>query len=288
MADAAGGGGAAGIAGAAGAAKSAAPILEARAVVFRHDEAETALFDGLSLAIGAGEFVGLLGPNGAGKTTLLRLLAGLVHPRQGEIRLAGRPLAAYRPRERARLLACVPQENALLFEFSVLEVVLMGRAPHLGALSLEGQADLETARAALDEVGLDILADRPLSALSSGERQRALIARALAQRPRVLLLDEPTAFLDLKHRLQIYEILRRLSAQAGLTVVAVSHDLNLAARYGTRIVVLDRGRVAADGDPATLVNPDLLREVYETDAMVGRDPATGAVFVVPRTPLQRF
>ena len=194
----------AGVADAAGVARRTAPILEARAVLFRHEEAETALFDGLSVAVAAGEFVGLLGPNGAGKTTLLRLLAGLLPPANGEIRLAGRPLADYRPRERARLLASVPQENALLFEFSVLEVVLMGRAPHLGALSLEGQADLEAAREALGEVGLDSLADRPLSALSSGERQRALIARALAQRPRVLLLDEPTAFLDLKHRLQIY------------------------------------------------------------------------------------
>ncbi len=263
----------------------AAPILEARSVVFRHAGTEKAIFDGLSMAVDAGEFVGLLGPNGAGKTTFLRLLAGLASPLSGEIRLAGRSLADYRPRDRARTLACVPQESALLFDFSVLEVVLMGRAPHLGALALEGHADLEAARAALSEVGLDGLADRPLSALSSGERQRALIARALAQQPRVLLLDEPTAFLDLKHRLQIYEILKRLSTQGGLTVVAVSHDLNLAARYGSRIVVLHHGRVAADGDPATLVTPALLREVYETDAMVGRDPVTGAVYVVPRTPL---
>jgi iron complex transport system ATP-binding protein len=271
----------------AGMTLAAGPILEARGVVFRHPENGAPLFDGLSFAVGPGEFVGLLGPNGAGKTTLLRLLAGLIAPGAGVIVLSGRPLAGYRPRDRARLLATVPQENSLLFEFSVLEVVLMGRAPHLGALALEGPDDLAAAREALAQVEIEPLADRPLSALSSGERQRALIARALAQRPRVLLLDEPTAFLDLKHRLQIYEILRRLGVESGLAVVAVSHDLNLAARYGTRLVVLDRGRVVADGDPATLVTPDLLRAVYETDAMVGRDPETGAVFVVPRTPVAR-
>jgi iron complex transport system ATP-binding protein len=271
----------------AGASGRTGATLEARSIVFRHAGNGAPLFDRLSFSVGPGEFVGLLGPNGAGKTTLLHLLAGLVSPQQGVIALSGQPLPAYRPRDRARLLATVPQESLLLFEFSVLEVVLMGRAPHLGALALEGPADLQAAREALAQVEIEPLADRPLSALSSGERQRALIARALAQRPRVLLLDEPTAFLDLKHRLQIYEILRRLGVESGLAVVAVSHDLNLAARYGTRLVILDRGRVVADGDPAALVTPDLLRDVYETEAMVGRDPATGAVFVVPRTPVPR-
>lgn len=261
-----------------------APLIEARDLVFRHHGAKTLLFDRLSLFFPAGTFSGVIGPNGSGKTTLLRLLAGLLRPETGGVFLDGQPMAALPPRQRARSLAVVLQEPVLLFNFSVLEIALMGRAPHLGLWGLEQADDYAAARRALDEVDLRGCEDRPVQELSSGERQRAFLARALAQEPRGLLLDEPTAFLDLKHALELYEILRRLNRSRGLTVVTVSHDLSLAARYASRLVLLDRGRIAADGPPAEVVTPHRLREVYGTEAEVLRDPKTGAPVVLARGP----
>jgi iron complex transport system ATP-binding protein len=261
-----------------------APLLEARDLVFRHHGARTLLFDRLSLSFPAGTFSGVIGPNGSGKTTLLRLLAGLLRPETGGVFLEGQSMADLPPRQRARAIAVVLQEPALLFNFSVLEIALMGRAPHLGLWGLEQADDYAVARRALDDVDLRGCEDRPVQELSSGERQRAFLARALAQEPRGLLLDEPTAFLDLKHALELYEILQRLNRSRGLTVVTVSHDLSLAARYASRLVLLDRGRIAADGPPAEVVTPQRLREVYGTEAEVLRDPATGAPVVLARGP----
>jgi len=262
------------------------PVLEARSLGFRHHEAAAPLFDGLSLALAAGEFASIIGPNGSGKTTLLRVLSGMVLPSAGEVRLDGRAIQDILPSERARRVAVVFQETQVLFNFSVLEIALMGRAPHLGSWGLERPVDFDAARAALRDMDLIDLEDRPLQELGSGERQRALLARALAQEAHILLLDEPTAFLDLKHRLQIYDILARLNRDRGLTVVATSHDLNLAARYGSRLVVMHRGRVAADGPPAAVLTTGLIREVYETETRIERDTTTGTPFVVPITPLR--
>ena len=264
------------------AAHAPAPLLEARALTFRHHGAPFALFEGLSLALPQGEFAGVIGPNGSGKTTLLRLLAGLLRPSSGDVLLQGARLDTLSPRLRARSLAVVLQEPSLLFNFSVLEIALMGRAPHLGLWGLERPDDFAAARRALEEVDLTGLEDRPVQELSSGERQRVFLARALAQEPKGLLLDEPTAFLDLKHAVGLYDILRRLNRERGLTVVTVSHDLSLAARYASRLVLLDRGRIAADGAPAEVVTPARLRDVYGADAEVLRDPATGSPVVVVR------
>jgi iron complex transport system ATP-binding protein len=261
------------------------PTLEARRVGFRHPGGEP-LFEDLAVSFAAGEFAGLIGPNGSGKTTLIRILSGSLAPERGEVSLLGRPVGVIPPRERARLLAVVPQESRILFNFTVLEVVLMGRAARLGLFGLERPEDYRAARAALQEVDLAAQERRPLNALSSGERQRVLIARALAQEPRVLLLDEPTAFLDLKHRLQIYEILVRLNRSQGLTVVAVSHDLNLAARYGSRLVLLHRGRVAADGPAEEVLTVERVRSVYETVARVERDPVSGRPHLIPISPAE--
>jgi len=260
-------------------------ILAAHGLVFTHASAPAPLFRGLSLSVSRGEFAGIIGPNGSGKTTLLMLLSGVVAPQAGEVSLDGRPVRSIPPRERARQMAVVFQETRMLFDFTVLEIALMGRAPHLGPFSLERPEDFAAARAALHEMDLAGREEKRLQELSSGERQRALIARALAQQPRVVLMDEPTAFLDLRHRLQIYEILARLNRDKGLTVVTTSHDLNLAARYGSRLMVLDDGHLAADGPPETVLTPRLLREVYETEARIERDPVTGAPFVIPIAPL---
>ena len=263
------------------------PILEARAIRFRFPGSDSPLFEGLSLTVQPGEFVGLIGPNGSGKTTLLRLLSGTLAADGGEIFLAGRPIRSYRPRDRARIVAVVPQESQVLFNFTVLEMVLMGRAPHLGLLGLEGPRDFEIAREALQQMDLIGLENKPLREVSSGERQRARVARALAQEPRVLLLDEATAFLDLKHRMRIGLNLVRLNREQGLTIVAISHDLNLAARFGSRLVILERGHLVADGEPASVLTPDLLRRVYETEAVVARDPKSGAPYVIPGAPVGR-
>jgi iron complex transport system ATP-binding protein len=259
------------------------PILAAEDVSFAHPGAGP-LFTGLSLALGSGECTAIVGPNGSGKSTLVRLLAGLLSPAGGRVLLEGRPVGAIPPRERARRMAAVLPEAPILFNFSVLEVALMGRAPHLGLWGLERPEDYAAAHRALDDVGLAGLEGRAIHDLSSGERQRAIIARSLAQDPRLLLLDEPTAFLDLKHGIAIYEILARLRRSRGLTVVVVSHDLSLVARYVDRIVVLHHGRVVADGRPVDVLTPAILSPVYETRVEVVRDPETGAPLVIPRGP----
>ena len=260
----------------------AGPILEARGISFRHPGAPAPLFTALAFAVAARERVGIIGPNGSGKSTLLRLLAGLLEPDAGSVLLEGAPLARLTPRERARRTAVVLPEAPLLFNFSVLEVVLMGRAPHLGLWGLERKPDYDAAHRALDDVGLGAFGDRPVHDLSSGERQRVMIARALAQEQRLLLLDEPTAFLDLKHGLAIHEILGDLRSRRGLTVVVVSHDLHLAARHADRLVLMHHGRIVAEGSPEVVLTPDRLAPVYETEVTVLRDPVTGSPLVIPR------
>ena len=274
-------GGAAGGASAPGGA-AGGPILEARGLSFRHPGAAAPLFTNLSFSVAPRECVGIIGPNGSGKSTLLRLLGGLLEPDAGVVTLEGAPLQRLGPRERARRTAIVLPEAPLLFNFSVLEVVLMGRAPHLGLWGLEGKADYDAAHRALEDVGLGALGDRPVHDLSSGERQRVIIARALAQEPRLLLLDEPTAFLDLKHAPAIHEIVADLRRRRGLTVVLVSHDLHLAARHANRLALMHHGRIVAEGTPAAVLTPERLGPVYETAVAVLRDPTTGAPIVIPR------
>ncbi len=257
-------------------------MLSARDVSFRHHGAPQDLFAGLSLDIRRGEFSAIIGPNGAGKTTLLRLLGGIVPPGSGEVLLGGVSLRSISPRARARQIAMVLPDPEILFNFSIMEIVLMGRAPHLGPWKMERPIDFQTAREALREMDLAGKESRHLKELSSGERQRALVARALAQEPQIILLDEPTAFLDLRHALEIFDIVRRLNRRRGLTVVTASHDLNLAARYATRLIVLDGGRPVADGRPEKVLTRALLRDVYKADADVIRDPRSGAPYVIPR------
>jgi iron complex transport system ATP-binding protein len=258
--------------------------IAARGIRFRHHGAPSDLFSDLSLTVPAGEFAALIGPNGAGKTSLLRILGGIVTPAAGEVALGPVSLRSMPARERARHIALVLPETSIIFNFSVLEIVLMGRAPHLGLWHLERPDDFAAARAALSAMDLAAHENRHLKELSSGERQRALIARALAQEPGVLLLDEPTAFLDLRHALEIFAILRRLNEERGLTVITASHDLNLAARHASRLILLDGGRLAADGPPAEVLTPQTMRDVYETEAEVARDRETGAPYVIPRAP----
>jgi iron complex transport system ATP-binding protein len=235
----------------------------------------------ISLQVERGERFGLLGPTGSGKSTLVRLLSRVLHPASGRILLHGRPLASYAPREVARRVAVVPQETALDFPFSVLEVVLMGRAPHLGGFAFEGERDLAAAEDAMARTGITDLAGRFFHELSGGEKQRVVIARALAQEPEVLLLDEPTTFLDIRHVVETFELLSTLSRERGITLIAVLHDLNLAALYLERLAFLKHGRLHACGDPETVLTYRTIREVYETDVYVHRNDLTDKLNVLP-------
>ena len=234
---------------------------------------------GVDLVLGRGELLGVLGRNGAGKTTLLRIATGVVAPDAGAVGLGGRPLASLPRRALAREIAIVPQETSVPFPFSVTELVLMGRAPHLGLLGFETAADRRAAAAALERLGIAELADRSVLEISGGERQLAVVARALAQDARVLLLDEPTAHLDLERRLALLELAREL-VREGRSVLVVSHDLSLAGRFCDRVALLAGGRVAAAGEPAEILTPPRLREVFGVASEILR-ASDGSPVVVP-------
>jgi iron complex transport system ATP-binding protein len=235
---------------------------------------------GVGFALHAGEVVTLAGPNGAGKTTLFRVASRVLRPSAGSVRLLGRPLEAFSRRELACALAVVPQAATITFPFRVAEVVLMGRSPHLGALGFETRDDLARAAAAMARVGIEALADRSVLELSGGELQLVLLARALAQDPRVLLLDEPTAHLDLRHRVQVSALVREL-VREGRSALVVSHDLSLAARSGDRVALLRQGELRALGTPREVLTPARLREVFDVDTEV-LITTDGSLQVVPK------
>jgi iron complex transport system ATP-binding protein len=237
-----------------------------------------AVVDGVDLDVGDGEWLALIGPNGAGKTTLLRAIAGLVEY-EGGIQLDGRPARELRRTELARLLAVVPQEPSTPPWMTVGEYVLMGRTPHLGPLAKEGAGDREAAARALERLDLGGYERRRLETLSGGEKQRAVVARALAQEARVVLLDEPTAALDIGHQQQALELLDSLRAESGLTLVTAMHDLTLAAQYADRMVLLDAGHVVADGAPAEVLTEALVASHYAASVQVV--DVGGRIAVVP-------
>ena len=218
----------------------------------------------VSLAVAAGELIGLIGPNGAGKSTLLRAAAGLEPLAAGGVTLLGRPVAGLDRRERAKAMAYLPQHGPVHWPLPVRDLVALGRLPHRAAFAASGDDDAAAVARALERAGVAAFAARPIDTLSGGERGRALLARALAGEPALLLADEPTASLDLAHQLQIMELLAGLAA-GGMAVIAVLHDLGLAARICPRLVLLDRGRIAADGPPAAVLTPERLAAVYGID-----------------------
>lgn len=218
--------------------------------------------NGVSLSPREGEVTAILGPNGAGKTTLLRCITGALRPVRGTARLDGQSIDTMSPREKARRVALVPQGSSLEFRFTVLETVLMGRYPWLGRFAAESARDHEIARQVIGEVGLAAFCDRPVTALSGGELQRVLVARALCQDTPALLLDEPVSHLDIRHQVDILSTVRRRADERGVTVLCVLHDLNLAARFAHRMVVMKDGRVVAEGVPDHVLDPALIGEVY--------------------------
>ena len=263
-------------------------MLQAADLVFGYGGAP--VVRGVSLTVPSGGLVGILGPNGSGKTTLLRLLAGTRVPASGVVTLDGVPLASLARVAVARRIAVVPQETHLAFDYTVLEVVLMGRYPHLGAFAVEGPADIDIAREALMATGASAFEDRLFSTLSGGEKQRVVIAGALAQITRahdrgdgtaILLLDEPTAALDLKYQLGVASLLQRLHRERGLTVVVSTHDLSLAAALCTTIVMLKQGAVSACGAVDEVLTTSRVRDLYEVEVDIFRHGLTRRLMVVP-------
>ena len=257
-------------------------MLQADNVTFSYGRGATtfALHD-VGVEIPRQSITALLGPNGCGKTTLLSLLAGVRRPDRGHVRLDGRDIGAIPRRELARRVAVVPQETHPAFDYSVLEMVLMGRHPHLGTFTLEGPADIAIAEEALEATGTSHLADRAYMTLSGGEKQRVIIAAALAQAGDLLLLDEPTASLDLAYQLEIATLLERLNRERHVTIVIATHDLNLAASLCTRVVMLRAGRVLAQGPTADVMTTAMVRELYDVEADVRFHVASGHLTIVP-------
>ena len=249
------------------------PILELERISFKYGEKR--VLQDVTFSVEKGEFFGILGPNGSGKSTLLNLIDGLRLPCEGEVRLKGVAPGRMKRKALARLVAVVPQEQSWVFPLTVEEVVLMGRSPHLGRFAFESERDFAVVRSAMAAADLLPFSARIMETLSGGERQRVWIARALAQEPEIILLDEPTASLDIAHRIDTFDLFRALSKKKGLTVVAVTHDLNLASLYCDRIALLDQGRLNALGRSEEVLTESNIREVFGVNVVVDRHPLTG-------------
>lgn len=236
---------------------------------------------GVDLTVEPGGFTGLMGPNGSGKSTLVKLIAGIERAAAGSLRVDGREVEALHRRQLARLVAVVPQEMVFSFPFRVFEFVLMGRYPHHDFLSWESQEDLDIAERYMRATDTWRLRDRSLLGLSGGERQRVVLASALAQQPALLILDEPTSSLDLHYQVEIYRILSELNQTEGITILTVTHDLNLGAQFCRRLAVLVEGKIVAEGAPEQILTADIIRSHYGVEVYAAVNPHTGSPFILP-------
>jgi iron complex transport system ATP-binding protein len=255
--------------------------IETASLTFRYDASDTrAILTEITCAAAAGSFLALLGPNGSGKTTLLRALSGWLKPRARTVFIGGHDLLSFSRAEIARRLAVVSQDAPAEAAFTVEETVLMGRAPHLGFLQAEGQADRDKVDEALAYTDILHLRRRDITALSGGELKRVMIAQALAQDTEILLLDEPTAHLDLSHQHDILALLGKMRREKNLTVVAALHDLNSAARHADRIILLRQGRIEAEGTPEAVITVEIIKRVYGAEVVIIPHPKDGRPVVI--------
>ncbi len=222
-----------------------------------------------------GEVLGIIGPNGSGKTTLLKILDGILMPREGRVWLRDGDISKTGREAVAKAIGVVPQDYSMYFPFSVEDIVLMGRTPHLGLLRFEGQEDFAIARRAMEMTDTAEFSRRGMGELSGGERQRVLIARAITQEPQILLLDEPTTYLDIKHQVALFQLMKMLNKKKNLTVIVVTQDINLAAQYCDRILLLKNGRFFSLGPPGEVITSENIQKVYDTDVLVDSHPQTG-------------
>lgn len=255
------------------------PAIQLHQITARYHE--KAVLQDISLTVEAGEMVGLLGPNGAGKSTLFAVLSGLLAPVEGTVKLFGADIRHLPASERARLIAVVPQDLDIPVPFTVEEVVMMGRTAAIGRFSSPSIRDHQAVERALVYTDVADIRRRPLNELSGGERQRAIVAMALAQEPRIILMDEATSHLDINHRLEIMQLVERLNRDDGVTVVMISHDLQMAAEFSRRLILLEQGRMVADGIPVDVLTEETLRRVYHCDVRVHQDPQSGGISILP-------
>jgi iron complex transport system ATP-binding protein len=254
--------------------------FQTRDLVVRYGGAKRRALEGVTMDVPDGALYAVLGPNGSGKSTLMRALLGVLRPETGSVLVGGRETRSWTRRELARAVGAVPQAEHLAFPISVGDFVGMGRYPHLGALRTEGERDRRAIASALELCDVAALQERDVTTLSGGELQRVRIARALAQEPSALVLDEPTASLDVRHEMSIFQLLRA-SAARGMTVLLITHHINLAARFADRLLLLDRGMVAAEGEVADVFREETLKKVYRWPLSVKEDPVIGAPQATP-------
>jgi iron complex transport system ATP-binding protein len=242
---------------------------------------ENIVLDNIELTINPGSFLSIIGPNGSGKSTLLKNITKLVLPNKGKVLLDEKDIITLKPKQIAKKIAVVPQDTTVDFSFTVHETVLMGRIPYLGRFENEGARDLALARWAMETTNTWHLKDREITEISGGERQRVIVARALAQEPNIILLDEPTAHLDIHHQMELLELLQSLNKTSGLTVVAVLHDLNLAAQFSEKILLMKDGKIFSQGAPEDVLTPENIREVYGMEVAITDNPLTGRFNIIP-------
>jgi len=248
-------------------------MIEVNSISFRyHDDW---VLEDVSFRAERGEFLGLIGPNGSGKTTLLKILYRLLTPQKGEILFELVPMKKMERADIAKRIAVVAQETQLLFPFSVLETVLMGRSPYLGHLMFENEKDLEIAKKAMEWTKIVPFSERHMDELSGGERKRVFIARALAQEPEVILLDEPTASLDIQHQIDFLDLILTLNRERGLTIIMASHDINIASEFCDRLILLQKGRIYQMGTPEQVITKDNIETVYGCEVWIDRNPISG-------------
>ena len=256
-----------------------APPLVAVEVWFSYGQ--RAVLRGITLEVELGETVGLVGPNGSGKTTLLKIASGVLAQQRGTVHIQGKELSSRRPRDRARMVATVQQTPAMPQGFTAMEVVLMGRNPHLELLQWEGPGDIEVCRRVMESTDTSEFADRLVSSLSGGELQRVFIARALAQEAPLLILDEPTAHLDIRYQTGILDMIERIRRSTSITVLAAMHDLTLAAQYCSRIAVLHHGVIVAFGEPSRVLTPEVVTRVFGPQVAIVEHPVHKTPAVLP-------
>ena len=248
---------------------------------FSYDK--TPILKDISLSLPKGGFLGIIGPNGSGKTTLLKIIAGLLKNYRGEMTLEGKSLSFLSRQEIAQKIAVVPQDTSIPFSFTALEIVLMGRTPHLKLFAFETQRDVDIALKAMELTEVRHLAHRLMDDLSGGEKQRVIVARALAQQAPILLLDEPTAHLDIKHQIDIHNLVQRLNRDKGITIINVLHDLNLASIYCPEVLMLKEGSIGFHGPTKKVMTQDNIEKIFEAKIYVGQNKDTGQSYYLPRS-----
>jgi iron complex transport system ATP-binding protein len=254
-------------------------MLEIRNLNFAYGK--NAVLRGINFSAKAGEFISIIGPNGAGKSTLIKMIDGILSTAQSEILLDGKSISDFSRKDLAQKIAYLPQESKFSFAYTVREVVMMGRFPYLKGVFTYSAEDFHIVREMMDLMEINRFAERNFNELSGGEKQRVLIASALAQQPKIILLDEPTSALDLHHQIAIYHILKKLQKQQNLTIIVVTHDINLAAQYCERMTLMGNGMIIRDGEPKSVLQFNLLQETFGVKVYIDINPLTDSLYILP-------